>query len=108
GCRNLLVTQWYLVLAAIALTVFGYKTLSSMPAGVLFLDQVALRIPVFGDLTSKTAISCFARTPGTLISSGVPILQALNITRDTAGNIVVAHAVNKIHDSGKEGASGGG
>jgi type IV pilus assembly protein PilC len=105
GCSNLLVTQWYLVLAAIALTVFGYKTLSSMPAGVLFLDQVALRIPVFGDLTSKTAISRFARTLGTLISSGVPILQALNITRDTAGNLVVANAINKIHDSVKEGES---
>jgi type IV pilus assembly protein PilC len=105
GCSHLLVTQWYLVIGVIALVVFGYKTLSSIPAGILFLDQVALRIPVFGDLTSKTAISRFARTLGTLISSGVPILQALNITRDTAGNVVVANAINKIHDSVKEGES---
>ena len=70
-----------------------------------FLDRIALKIPVFGDLTSKTAISRFARTLGTLISSGVPILQALNITRDTAGNTVVANAINKIHDSVKEGES---
>ena len=105
ACSNLLVARWYLVFGTIALVVFGYKALSSTPAGVFFLDRLALRIPVFGDLTSKTAISRFARTLGTLISSGVPILQALNITRDTAGNAVVANAINKIHDSVKEGES---
>lgn len=104
-CSDLLVSKWYLVLGVIAGIVFGYKALSSTPAGTDFLDRIALRIPVFGDLTSKTAISRFARTLGTLISSGVPILQALNITRDTAGNTVVANAINKIHDSVKEGES---
>jgi type IV pilus assembly protein PilC len=104
-CSNLLVSQWYYVVGAIALVVFGYKFLASTTAGVMILDRVALRIPVFGDLSSKTAISRFARTLGTLISSGVPILQALNITRDTAGNVVVANAINKIHDSVKEGES---
>jgi len=105
GCSNLLVSRWYIVVGAIALCVVGYKALSSTPAGVQFLDRIALKIPVFGDLTSKTGISRFARTLGTLISSGVPILQALNITRDTAGNSVVANAINKIHDSVKEGES---
>jgi len=104
-CSDSLVERWYFVVGAIAAVVIGYKTLASLPAGVLFLDKVALRIPVFGDLTSKTAISRFARTLGTLISSGVPILQALNITRDTAGNVLVANAINKIHDSVKEGES---
>jgi len=104
-CSDTLVERWYLVVGAIAGVVFGYKAISSTPAGVVFLDQIALRIPVFGDLSSKTAISRFARTLGTLISSGVPILQALNITRDTAGNAVVAAAINKIHDSVKEGES---
>jgi type IV pilus assembly protein PilC len=85
--------------------VVGYKALASTTAGIAFLDRLALKIPVFGDLTSKTAISRFARTLGTLISSGVPILQALNITRDTAGNTVVANAINRIHDSVKEGES---
>jgi len=105
GCSNLLMQQWYFVIAGIAAIVIGYKVVSSVPAGIAFLDQVALKIPIFGDLTSKTAISRFARTLGTLISSGVPILQALNITRDTAGNSVVANAINKIHDSVKEGES---
>jgi type IV pilus assembly protein PilC len=104
-CSHTLVSQWYFVVGGILAVVFGYKALASVPAGVLFLDRVAFRIPVFGDLSSKTAISRFARTLGTLISSGVPILQALNITRDTAGNVVVANAINKIHDSVKEGES---
>jgi type IV pilus assembly protein PilC len=105
ACSHLLVSQWYLVLGGIAAAVVGYKAIASTSSGVIFLDQLALKIPVFGDLTSKTAISRFARTLGTLISSGVPILQALNITRDTAGNTVVANAINKIHDSVKEGES---
>ena len=104
-CSHVLVEQWYLVVGTIVLLVFGYKALSSTTAGIVFLDRLALKIPVFGDLTSKTSISRFARTLGTLISSGVPILQALNITRDTAGNTVVANAINKIHDSVKEGES---
>jgi type IV pilus assembly protein PilC len=105
GCSNLLVNQWYYVLGGIAVIVIGYKLLASTPAGTFLIDRVSLRIPVFGNLTSKTAISRFARTLGTLISSGVPILQALNITRDTAGNTVVAGAIGKIHDSVKEGES---
>ncbi len=67
--------------------------------------QDRAQVPVFGDLTSKDGDLPFSRTLGTLISSGVPILQALNITRDTAGNTVVANAINKIHDSVKEGES---
>src|SRR5471032_596550 len=59
ACSNLLVSQWYFVVAGIAGLVFGYKALSRTPAGIAFLDRVALRVPVFGDLTSKTAISRF-------------------------------------------------
>jgi type IV pilus assembly protein PilC len=105
GCSHMLIDRWYIVVGTIVLCVVGYKALSSTPAGIVFLDRLALKIPIFGDLTAKTSISRFARTLGTLISSGVPILQALNITRDTAGNTVVANAINKIHDSVKEGES---
>ena len=54
------------------------------------LDPVLLKLPIFGDIQRKSAIARFSRTLGTLVTSGVPILQALNITRDTAGNVVVA------------------
>jgi type IV pilus assembly protein PilC len=69
------------------------------------VDRLALRAPLFGELTRKSAISRFARTLGTLVSSGVPILQALTITRETAGNSVIAQAISRVHDSVKEGES---
>jgi type IV pilus assembly protein PilC len=69
------------------------------------VDGLKLKIPIFGDIQRKSAIARFSRTLGTLVTSGVPILQALNITRDTAGNVVVAEAIDKVHDAVKEGES---
>ncbi|HEX4264753.1 MAG TPA: type II secretion system F family protein [Verrucomicrobiae bacterium] len=66
-------------------------------------DKVKLKAPVFGPVVTKVAISRFTRTLGTLISSGVPILQALTIVRETSGNVIVGSAVLAIHDSVKEG-----
>jgi type IV pilus assembly protein PilC len=105
AASHLLVAQWYIVIGAVVGGVFFFKIFSSTTAGAIVLDRIYLRLPIFGDLISKTAISRFSRTLGTLISSGVPILQALNITRDTAGNHVLAIAIGKIHDSVKEGES---
>ena len=68
-------------------------------------SDLKLHVPLFGDLLRKTAISRFSRTLGTLVTSGVPILQALNITRETAGNMVIANAISLVHDSVKEGES---
>lgn len=67
------------------------------------LDAMKLRAPLFGRLIRKASIARFARTLGTLISSGVPILQALIIVRDTTGNAVMAPAVTRVHDAVKEG-----
>jgi type IV pilus assembly protein PilC len=64
-----------------------------------------LKLPLFGDVQRKTAISRFTRTLGTLVTSGVPILQALNITRETAGNAIVSESIVKVHDAVKEGES---
>jgi type IV pilus assembly protein PilC len=100
-----LVSRWYIVIGLIAFIVIGYKVFAATSAGAVIIDRIILKLPIFGDLMSKTAISRFSRTLGTLISSGVPILQALNITRETAGNFVVASAIGKIHDSVKEGES---
>jgi len=66
-------------------------------------DKIKLKMPVFGPVISKVAISRFTRTLGTLISSGVPILQALTIVRETSGNVIIGSAVLAIHDSVKEG-----
>jgi type IV pilus assembly protein PilC len=95
---------WITIVSVIVLIV-GYKLVSGSVGGRKFLDRVTLATPLFGDLLRKSAISRFSRTLGTLVTSGVPILQALNITRDTAGNVVIADAVSKVHDAVKEGES---
>ena len=66
-------------------------------------DKFKLKMPVIGPVVSKVAISRFSRTLGTLVSSGVPILQALTIVKETAGNVIVANAVASVHESVKEG-----
>jgi type IV pilus assembly protein PilC len=85
--------------------VMGLRYFISTPKGSVLFDQFMIKAPLFGDLTKKNAISRFTRTLGTLVTSGVPILQALNITKETAGNAVIAAAITKIHDAVKEGES---
>jgi type IV pilus assembly protein PilC len=71
--------------------------------GRLALDKFKLSMPIFGVLVQKTAISRFSRTLGTLMSSGVPVLQALSIVKETSGNEALARAIQVVHDSVKEG-----
>ena len=105
GSSTLVQTNWYLIVAGIVAFVVAYKFASQTPKGAAAIDAFLLRAPLFGDLTKKSAISRFSRTLGTLVTSGVPILQALNITRETAGNAVVAGAITRVHDSVREGES---
>ena len=83
--------------------VIAFKLFVRTKFGNRIKDRVLLIIPVFGPVISKVAISRFTRTLGTLVSSGVPILQSLNIVRETSSNVIVAEAVQMIHDSVKEG-----
>ncbi|MBN1556507.1 MAG: type II secretion system F family protein, partial [Lentisphaerae bacterium] len=92
-----------MVVIVIAGIVVALKLLSRLHSGRKVLDRVKLRIPIFGGLLSKTAVGRVTRTLGTLMSSGVPVLQALNIVRDTAGNSVIAGAIQQVHDNVKEG-----
>jgi type IV pilus assembly protein PilC len=94
-----------ILLAAVVVIVVGYNFIGRTRKGRLAIDNFKLRMPLFGNLNRKTAISRFARTLGTLVTSGVPILQALNITRETAGNAAIALAIARVHDSVKEGES---
>ena len=90
----------------LGLPVGGYfllKLLKSSDGGRYALDKFKLCIPIVGGIFSKTAVARFSRTLGTLLSAGVPILEALNITRDTAGNAVFSRALAKVHDGIREG-----
>ncbi len=83
--------------------VIAFKIALRTKKGAYVWDQVKLKFPVLGSVISKVAIARFTRTLGTLVQSGVPILQALTIVRETAGNLVVARAVSAVYDSVKEG-----
>jgi type IV pilus assembly protein PilC len=102
---NFVQNNWGILLGVAVGLIVAYKLVARSRAGQVFLDRVKLRAPLFGDLIRKTSISRFSRTLGTLVTSGVPILQALNITRETAGNSVIARAISQVHDSVKEGES---
>ena len=97
--------NFLLIAGAIVVAVFAIRFAIKLPGVAAAVDNYKLKIPLFGDMLTKTSVARFSRTLGTLVSSGVPILQALNITRDTAGNLRVSKAVESIHDNVKEGES---
>lgn len=82
---------------------FAFNAFGRTKPGRSFYDLLAIKLPGLGDLVLKASISRFTRTFGTLLSSGVPILQAILITRDTSGNVHVAAALDLVHDRVKEG-----
>ena len=88
-------------IAALGLAGWAFRR---TPGGARLLDAWTVKLPLFGELFLKAIIARFGRTLGTLLSSGVPILPALLITRDTCGNSRVADAVTEVHDRVKEGA----
>lgn len=99
--------QKNLLWLAIGVVLFfvGFKAMGKTVGGRRFIDRVKLAIPMFGDIQRKSAVSRFSRTLGTLVTSGVPILQALNITKETAGNVIISDAIGSVHDAVKEGES---
>ena len=90
------------LIAAISGTVL-FRWWKGTPAGLLMWDGIKLNMPIFGQLVRKMALARFTRTFGTLVSAGVPILSALDIVANTAGNEVVANAVKKMRSAIKEG-----
>ncbi len=105
GFSRALKTQLPWIIIGVAVLFFLWRILAATKGGRKAIDGLKLKMPVFGNVQRKSAISRFSRTLGTLVTSGVPILQALNITRDTAGNVVIAEAISKVHESVKEGES---
>lgn len=93
------------IVTAIGIAVFvvSFVTFVRTRFGRRIFDKFKLNMPVLGPVISKVAISRFTRTLGTLVSSGVPILQALTIVKETSGNVIVGAAVSLVHESVKEG-----
>jgi type IV pilus assembly protein PilC len=93
GMSQFLTGYWYAIAGVIAGAVFAIKRYYATPVGRKQIDAALLRAPVLGDVIRKSAVSRFTRTLGTLISSGVSILEGLEITAKTAGNMVIHDAV---------------
>jgi len=94
-----------LILVGIIGGIVGLKVWYGTPTGKYILDTIILKLPVIGILMRKIAVARFTRTLGTLISSGVPILEGLDITAKTSGNAVVERALQKVRKSLEEGKS---
>jgi type IV pilus assembly protein PilC len=99
GASRFLKGYWYMVIAAVVTAWFLYKRYVSKPEGRLRVDRILLNVPVLGDVLRKSAVSRFTRTLGTLVSSGVSILDGLEITARTAGNRVVQDAIMESRSS---------
>ena len=99
GASRFLKGYWYIVLAVIGVATFMFRKYNATSNGKLKIDKMLLKIPVLGDVLRKSAVSRFTRTLGTLISSGVSILDGLEITAKTAGNRVVQDAIMESRSS---------
>ncbi|HEY5594780.1 MAG TPA: type II secretion system F family protein [Nitrospiria bacterium] len=96
-------SYWWLMLAAVVLAVFSARAYLRTEAGRLRWDGIKIRLPVFGPIFLKTALSRFARVFGTLTRSGLSILQTLEIVSQTVGNTVISRVVDNIRDSARQG-----
>lgn len=96
-------TRGIFVVLGIGGAVWSFKRFINTPYGRKWFDGVMLKAPVFGPLLRKTSVARFTRTLGTLLRSGVPLMQALEIVQDTAGNVHVAEAIAKVRDAVREG-----
>jgi len=102
---ELLTGYWYVFLGFFLLGMYGFRMYVNTPAGRFRFDQFKLRVLVFGPLVRKVIISRFTRTLGTLISSGVPIMQALEVVAKAVENKVVSQAIENVRSSIREGES---
>jgi type IV pilus assembly protein PilC len=94
---------WLVLISVPAVIIIILKMARKFRTGRLVLDSIKLKLPIIGNLSGKIAVTRWTRTLGTLISAGVPILDALNVTRDTSGNEVYARMLGNVHNSIRQG-----
>jgi type IV pilus assembly protein PilC len=105
GVSRFTVSNWYILLGVAAAGIFGFRRWVTTDQGRFAFDRIKLRVPIFGGLTRKSAIARFSETLASLTRTAVPILQAMDIVSETAGNEVVARAIRDVQASVKEGDS---
>jgi type IV pilus assembly protein PilC len=103
GISKALTEYWYVTPFVIFGVYFFIKTWLSTEKGKAIFDKIIFKLPKIGGFVQIVSVSRFARTFGTLMSSGVPILQAITITRDTLDNVVIANSLERVHDRVRDG-----
>ena len=105
GISNWIATQygWAIILAMPVGFIFLLRIIRKFRPGRFVLDSIKLKLPVMGQLTNRVSVTRWTRTLGTLIGAGVPILDAITVTRDTAGNEVFSNMLNNVHNSIRQG-----
>jgi type IV pilus assembly protein PilC len=103
GLSGFVQTFWWVMIAGVVGLVFGTKQIRKHPRGRYYFDKMLLKLPIMGSLLRKIAVGRFTRTLGTLITSGVPILEGLAITARTSGNAVLEEALMKVRKAIEEG-----
>ncbi|MFW6258606.1 MAG: type II secretion system F family protein, partial [Halochromatium sp.] len=103
GFSRFMASYWWVMLLGIVFLIVGMTLFRRTDMGGAIIDRILLRVPVLGNVIKKSAVARFTRTLGTLITSGVGFLDALEITREATPNIVVRNAISDVRDSVKEG-----
>ncbi|MGA7513013.1 MAG: type II secretion system F family protein, partial [Candidatus Sulfotelmatobacter sp.] len=103
GLSGFMVSFWWVFIVVAVVFVFGLRAIRKNPKGRYYFDKFLLHLPIVGSLLRKIAVGRFTRTLGTLITSGVPILEGLAITARTSGNAVLEEALMKVRKAIEEG-----
>lgn len=103
GVSSVVKDHFLWTLAGLVVFFIVFMLIVRTKLGRRVFDKIKLKMPILGPVFNKEAIARFTRTLGTLVSSGVPILQALTIVKDTAGNVIIGNAIGAVHESVKEG-----
>ncbi len=105
GMSSFMMSYWYLIIGAMIGAFYGFKAYAATPAGRAQLDDLLLKAPVIGDIVQKGAIARFTRTLGTLLASGVGIMEALDISSRTVSNVTIEKAILRAKLAIQEGKS---
>lgn len=105
GVSGFLTHWWWLILGSVVAILVGMKEFARTPTGRLHVDRWKLKVPLFGKLTLKAAVSRFARTTATLLRGGVPLLDSMVVVREVAGNEVLARGADQVREGMREGES---
>ncbi|MBU3216756.1 type II secretion system F family protein [Clostridium estertheticum] len=105
GISQFIQTKWYILIAVIGGAIYGMKSYVKTPQGRLSIDGLKLKLPIIKDITEKAIVSRFTRTLSTVIASGVPLVQALEVVQKVVGNKVAENALEKIKEKVVRGVS---